>query len=261
MKEDELLLAEIEDKKRQSEDQYMLTHSGFLDMRQKTLVHRTFGCAFWGGYADAERCIAVFMPDYMTMGSKTPENGGKGLPEASFDEGDDPLCILRVRTPKGSHALSHRDYLGSLLALGIDRSVTGDIIVRENGADIVVLRSMAEYLKVNYEKAGRASLSCELLPCSAIDTGEIRTQQKRDTVASLRLDNLVSSAFDLARGKAQEAIRQGLVFADGLQLTKQDAVLSEGCKLVLRGKGKAVLRELGRPTRKDRIPVIWEKYL
>lgn len=257
-KEDELLIAEIEDKKRQSEDQYLLTHSGFLDMCQKTLVYRTFGCAFWGGYGDAERSIAVFVPDYMKMPEKASENGDF---QPMFEEEDDPLQILRVSVPKGSRTLTHRDYLGSLLALGIDRGVTGDIIVYERGADIIVLKSMGEYLCTNYEKAGRASLKCELLPCSAIALGEVHTVQKRDTVASLRLDSLVSSAFDLARGKAQEAIRQGIVFADGLQIEKPDAQLAGGCRLVLRGKGKAVLREVGGHTRKDRITVIWEKYL
>ena len=257
-RDDELLLAEIEDKKRQSADRCMLTHSGFLDMRQKTLVYKTFGCMFWGGYEDAERCVALFLPEYMAAG---PGAGGMQADGPGLGAEDDPLQILRVAAPKGSRALTHRDYLGSLLVLGIDRSVTGDILVHERGADIVVLKSMGEYLRSNYEKAGRASLSCELLPCSAIAAGEVRTALKRDTVASLRLDSLVSSAFDMARGKAQEAIRAGLVFADGLQATKPDEQLDEGCKLVLRGKGKAVLKEAGGRTRKDRIGVVWEKYL
>jgi len=267
-REDELLLAEIEDKKRQSADRCMLTHSGFLDMRQKTLVYKTFGCMFWGGYDDAERCVALFLPEYMAAGPGSvgiqvvgPEGNGTQADGPGLSEEDDPLQILRVAAPKGSRALTHRDYLGSLLSLGIDRSVTGDILVHERGADIVVLKSMGEYLRSNYEKAGRASLSCELLPCSAIAAGELRTALKRDTVASLRLDSLVSSAFDMARGKAQEAIRAGLVFADGLQATKPDEQLDEGCKLVLRGKGKAVLKEAGGRTRKDRIGVVWEKYL
>ena len=123
------------------------------------------------------------------------------------------------------------------------------------------MKSISSYILANYEKAGHSGLSCCLLPCSAIDTGLIRTKEKRDSVASLRLDSLVSSAFSLARGKAQEAIRQGLVFADSVQMTRQDAVLEEGCRLVLRGKGKAVLKAVGRPTRKDRLPVTWDIFI
>lgn len=248
-KEDELLIAELEDKKKKAEYQGCVTHSGFLDPRQKALAHKVFGCRFWGGYEDAERSIAFFLPD--------------GYPETDppFPEEDDPLAVLDVSTGKGGRELTHRDYLGALLSLGIDRGVAGDIIVREHGADIVILKSISDYLLLNFEKAGRMNLSCALKPCGSIDTGNVKLQEKRDSVASLRLDNLVSSAFNLSRGKAQEAIRQGIVFVDGMQVSKQDAVLDEGCRLVLRGKGKAVLKEIGKPTRKDRLPVIWEKYI
>ena len=250
-KEDELLLAELDDKRIKAQHWECITHSGFLDPRQRGIAFRTFGCRFWGGYEDAERTIAVFLPDSIPKGQDTP----------FADEEDDPLAVLRVSIAKGGKLLTHRDYLGSLLSLGIDRSVVGDIIVGVCGADIVIMKSMADYLLMNYEKAGRMNLSCSLHPCSEIDTGEVRTLERRDSVASLRLDNLVSSAFDLARGKAQEAIRQGLVFADGMQLLKQDAVLKEGVKLVLRGKGKARLKTIGTPTKKGRLPVVWEKYL
>ena len=250
-KEDLLLLAEIEDKMIKSRYQGCISHSGFLDMRQRSEVSRAFGCRFWGGYEDAERTIAVFLPDGYTAGDASP------FP----DEEDDPLAVIRVSTGKAGRPLTHRDYLGSLLSLGLERSVVGDIIVKEHGADIVVMKSISGFIIANYEKAGRSGLNCSLHPCRAIDTGVIMTKEKRDGVASLRLDRLVSSAFGLSRGKAQESIKQGLVFADSVQMTKQDAVLGEGCRLVLRGKGKAVLRTVGSPTRKDRFPLTWDIYI
>ncbi len=250
-KEDELLIAELDDKRIKAEYRECVTHSGFLDPRQKSVAHRVFGCRFWGGYEDAERCVALFFPD------PGPE---AGEPLFKSDE-DDPLTVLRVSVPKGGRTLSHRDYLGAMLSLGIDRGVTGDILVYEGGADIVILKTIAEYLLSSFDKAGRTSLKCELVPCSAINPGSVTVAEKRDSVASLRLDNLVSSAFDLARGKAQDAIRMGLVFVDGLQNTKQDAFLEEGAKLVLRGRGKAVLRSVGSPNRKSRLPVVWDKYI
>ena len=83
----------------------------------------------------------------------------------------------------------------------------------------------------------------------------------RDTVASLRLDNVIASAFQLSRAKAADAIRAGIVFVNSMQVEKPDMQVEEGSKLVLRGKGKAFLREVGGRTRKDRITIIIERYV
>lgn len=225
----------------------MLTSTAFLDAAQCAEAAREFAHTkhlLYGGYEDAERRVMVFLPDYFDA-----------LPAE-----DDPLALLRVRIPKGSRELTHRDYLGSILALGVDRSVVGDILVRPDGADIVVLASMAEFFRMNYTQAGRASLSAEILPVCELASAEIHTTFKKDTVASLRLDNIVSSAFDLSRAKAQEAVKGGIVFVNGFVCEKPDASVAEGDKLVLRGKGKVVLAEIGKTTRKDRIFITLELY-
>lgn len=248
MKEDEILLAWIEDKISQSLDHYMVTNSAFLDMRQRTLAeaqcrqHKGLRYCFYGGYEDAERTVAVFLPDYAELADH------------------DPLALLRI-TQAGQRALSHRDYLGSLMGLGIKREIIGDILVRENGADIVIIREMGDYLLYNYEKAGRTSLKAEIVSIGEIIVPENRFEEKRDTVASLRLDNLIASAFSLSRGRAAEAIEGGAVFVNGLQIDKTDRQIKEGDKLVLRGKGKVLLKAVGGITRKDRISVVLHKYI
>ncbi|MBQ4505893.1 MAG: RNA-binding protein [Firmicutes bacterium] len=251
--EDRLLLAQIEDRIRSCQDQYALTHTAFLDMRQAALAEklaRDLKARFslFGGYDDAERRIMAFLPDYMD--------------EAQLAEGDDcPLSLLKVSSPKGSRQLTHRDYLGSILGLGIKREVVGDIIVRPDGADILILREMEDFLLSEYTKAGRNNLTVRTAPLSELDLGEIRTEDAHDTVASLRLDSVVGSAFRLARGKAQEAVRAGLVYKNGMQCLKPDAEVSEGDKIVLRGKGKAVLKEIGGMSRKDRINITITRYM
>ena len=120
-----------------------------------------------GGYEDAERRICIFCPK-------------------EFWDEPEPLKVLRISVPKGSPALSHRDYLGSLLGLGIERSVVGDILVREDGADAVVLSDMADYLAQNLTSVGRAAASCSVLDISELITGQQRTEDLRDTVASLQ---------------------------------------------------------------------------
>ena len=86
-------------------------------------------------------------------------------------------------------------------------------------------------------------------------------ETRRDTVASLRLDSVLASMFSMSRGKAQEAIHMGLAAVNNRIVDKPDHFLSEGDKVSLRGKGKAVLKEVGGKSRKDRDCIVFERYL
>ncbi len=254
-KDDKMLLARAEDKLQQCLQQYRVTYTNFLDLHQHSLIEGLWRdlsrgaqdthCVFWGGYDDAERTIAAFLPDYADP--EDPDNW--------------PLSVIRIKTPPGGRQLTHRDYLGSLTGLGLEREMIGDILTTENGADVIILDDIQDFLLLNYSKAGRTSLQLEALPLSELHVPEQRTVMIKDTVASLRLDNVVASAFSLSRAKAAEAIRSGIVFVNSIQTEKPDLQVDEGCKLVLRGKGKAYLREVGGRTRKDRIFVAIEKFV
>lgn len=247
-KDDSILLANLENKIDQCLEQSIITSSNFLDMRQKSLAEgicrRRKGLAytFYGGYEDAERTVAIFLPDYARL------------------EDDNPLAMLRI-IQDGYQELSHRDYLGSLTGLGIKREMIGDILVRSDGADVIVLKKIAEFLLHHYEKAGRVCLNVKIMPIESLIIPEVRFEVKRDTVASLRLDNVIASAFSLSRSKAAEAINEGIVFINGLECDKTDRLVKEGDKLVLRGKGKAMLETIGGITRKDRTVIVIKKYL
>lgn len=251
-KEDKMLLAGAEDKFRQSCQQYRITHTNFLDLHQRSLLEKQWlelgrgqqeiRCIFYGGYDDAERTVAAFLPDYA-------------------DESDCPLSVIRIKTPAGGRKLTHRDYLGSLTGLGLKREMIGDILATENGADVIILDEIKEFILMNYNKAGRTTLKLEPLSISELHIPNQHTVMVKDTVASLRLDNVISSAFSLSRTKASEAIRAGLVFVNSIQTEKVDMQVDEGTKLVLRGKGKAYLREVGGRTRKDRIFIVIERFM
>lgn len=251
-KEDKMLLAGAEDKFRQSCQQYRITHTNFLDLHQRSLLEKQWlelgrgqqeiRCIFYGGYDDAERTVAAFLPDYA-------------------DESDCPLSVIRIKTPAGGRKLTHRDYLGSLTGLGLKREMIGDILATENGADVIILDEIKEFILMNYNKAGRTTLRLEPLSISELHIPNQHTVMVKDTVASLRLDNVISSAFSLSRTKASEAIRAGLVFVNSIQTEKVDMQVDEGTKLVLRGKGKAYLREVGGRTRKDRIFIVIERFI
>ena len=278
MNNDELLIARIEDKIDQAADKYMLTAGDFLDMHQRKIAEDycksrklPVRYIFYGGYADAERCMPVFLPDYIEL----PAGGGTASVEGSSAAGAagqipeeiaELLSVVRVTAPKGGRVLTHRDYLGSLLALGLDREVTGDILVRGpdektgGGADIIVEAGVAEFIELNYGRAGHTNLTVEILPISALDTGLVNIVEKRDTVASLRLDNIVSSAFAVSRSKAAEAIRRGIVSVNSVECLKVDRIIEEGDRVTLRGKGKIALAEVGGRSRKDRVIVTFNLY-
>ena len=271
-REEQILSATLRDKYRLAEKRGIPTHTGFLTPAELSLEEKLCcsdisgrsGYLLTGGYEDAERRICVFLPS-----SPADEAYGSGETEAELAARF--LCVLKVSVPKGSKPLTHRDYLGAILGLGIERSVAGDILVRQEdpaavhgtsaGADIIVLREMAEYLAQNLTSVGRAEVSVCIAELSELDPGPQRTEEYRDTVASLRLDSVCASAFRAARGKAQEAIRQGLVSVNGRQVTKPDCEVEEGDRISLRGKGKAVLAEVGARTRKARIAVVITRYL
>lgn len=270
MNEDKLLIAQAEDLIARCGRQDIPVCSEFLDARQQSLLRRAFGekqgdvtIAYFGGYEDADRVVMACLPYYMV------DSGGMGAMDSDAFESttmfETFLSVIRATVPKNSQAsakgraLIHGDYLGALMGLGVRRSVIGDILVREDGADIIVLEDMAEYLKQNLGKAGRAYISTEIVPLPELLIPEKETTTFTDTVASLRLDAVLASAFRISRSRAAEEIKKGLVFVDYLEATKPDMTVDEGARLVIRHMGKARLAEVGRRTRKDRISIVIER--
>lgn len=246
-KEDKFLLSLVEDKMRQCDAKNIPASTFFLDMRQQSLVEtycRPFGCRFvlLGGYPDAERRVCVFLPDYAD--------------EGMFDG----LSYIRVQTASAlPKPLAHRDYLGSLMAMGIKRETIGDILVRPDGADFIVLSEICEFLLSEYTGAGHARFSAEEISQTDLLLPQVETVTVRDTVPSLRLDCVASTAFSLSRGNVCAYIEAGRLFVNGVQTLKKDCKVSEGDILVLRGKGRAKLTAVGGRSKKDRIFIEIEK--
>ena len=251
--EKDILISHALDLARRCREDYVITNTPFLDLSERSALDFALrGCGakyvFFGGYAEAERTVCVFLPEYADDGDIT--------------SGDDcPIRVLRCKCRTGSPSLSHRDYLGALMALGVKREKTGDIIVYEGGADILILSDIERFLISEYKSAGRVNFETECVPTAELRIPEVKTEAFRGTVASTRLDNLISEAFGLSRDAAAEAIESGLVFVDGAKVVKTDARIAEGSKLVLRGKGKVVFREITGETRRGRISVLLERYV
>ena len=184
-REDQIFTAMLRDKLKQCESRDIPTHTGFLTPAEVNLAERfciseKARFVLDGGHEDAERRVCVFLPEWM-------------------DQSDDMLSVLHVTAPKQGRMLTHRDYMGAVLGLGVQRSVVGDILVREDGADIVILKEMSGFFELNFTSVGRASVSVSVCGTDVLSNPEQNTETLRDTVASLRLDSICASAFKLAR--------------------------------------------------------------
>ena len=153
--------------------------------------------------------------------------------------------------------VEHRDLLGSLMALGMDRAFFGDLIAKADRAYLLALPEVAVRLPVEWDKAGNVPIKVTLLdepPLIEPPKGDIL----RDTVASLRLDCILSSGMKTSRSRAAEIIRTGAVAVDHMPEERTDRLLETGQMLSVRGFGRIRLIEVGGRTRKDRLPVTLE---
>lgn len=256
MNGDKLLTAQFGDRITACKDDCIITHTSFLDIRQQSLFlsfpkDKQVVSLLFGGYGSAERKIGVFIPKLYGIGTEE---------EYQEYDGDDPLCAIRITKDKFS-VLSHRDYLGAIMNCGIKRETVGDIIVDENGATVIVLQEIADYLVQSLDRIGRGSCKCEKQPLSNLEAAEPNVIEFFSTVASLRLDNVVATAFEISRKAAASAIEQKKVFVDGVLTEKTDFRVPVGAKIVYQGKGKAVLSEQTGLSRKEREKIVIRRYV
>ncbi len=242
---DRLLLAGALDKLETCRERNYLTATRFLDMRERALVQQAMRmagaereCVFWGGYPEAERTCAVFFPGYMTADDAVLEEHS-------------PVALVRAQK-HGADAISHRDYLGALMGLQIKREMIGDILVGDTGADIVVMRDMADFVQMNFAQAGRKRVSVSRVPLAEIRAPAVQEAEGEGSVASLRLDSLLSLIFSLSRSDAQAYITKGLVFVNQQPCLKPGRDVDVGDRITVRGKGRARILALGGTSRKGR---------
>ena len=255
--EDKLLLARTEDKARQCSENSMITSSVFLDMHERSVIsgmrlqYSDIKMLFYGAFDDAERTCAVFLPEYIEADDFLQLCGHFDIcPE------DDPLAVIEIKKDKFSPALSHRDYLGALMGLGIKREMTGDIIVNESGCKMAVLSKIAPFIVENLGKAGRGTLKAKIIPAFEAREGtKAAGIPDSFTVSSMRLDSVIKNAFRVSRGDASEAIESGVVFVNDRECTKPDKKIAAGDKIVFRRKGRIIIKDCSAVSKKGRVIV------
>ena len=248
--EDRMLLAKIWDKLNAGMRKNIPANTAFLTLRELDMCRYLFGnqegLIPFGGYAGAERQMLVYLPDY--------------LEEDALYEEDSPLVCLRATFFDGDTP-SHRDFLGALMGEGIARETLGDICVGKGQCDFFVTQEIAPYILQNFTGAGRTKVHLERIPLRDVSVPEPETKEIKDTVASVRLDSVISSGFRVGRSAAAQYVSAGKVAIDGLPCEKPDKTVDEGAKISVRGLGKIRLRTIGGQTKKGRISIIIDRYI
>jgi len=253
MGDDRMLLAKVLDRAEQAQNRNIPTVTDFLSPQQQMMaldLLRMAGVSetSWvrlGGYEGAERKMLLFLPDWLE-----PEDADSQSPIR---------CLRAVFRPEDK--LTHRDFLGSLMGMGIVREKLGDILVGPDSADLMVLDTVADFLLQSWDAAGRAKLTVSEIDPAHVHIPVVQCQEIRDTVSSLRLDAVASTGFRMARGKAADLIASGRVQVNWRECTKSDKLLSAGDTVSARGFGKFELTEVGGVTRKGRTSIVLKRYI
>lgn len=192
----------------------------------------------FGGYPQAERLMLGFAPE------------GYGLNETDF-----PIAAIKIGyAEKFSKSLEHRDFLGSIIGLGLDRSKTGDILLIDSAAVVVCSSDIADYIKANLEFVGHTKVKIETADLSSLDY-EQNTKHKKIIVASLRLDAVISAAFGLSRSKAAALIKSEKAFINWICEKSAAKTLKENDIVTLRGCGRLKISEIINETKKGRLVI------
>lgn len=217
-------------------------YSDFLGISE---ISELFACRFsvsvnlWGGYEGAERSVACF-----------------GDREYFEDNTDYPIkCILiEPVNQKFADDLTHRDFLGSLMGLGIRREVLGDIIISENKGYLFCLDTIADYIIENLAQVKRTTVECRItdeIPQNALPQPE----NIELIVSSERLDVIIAAVYNLSRSKVLPYFEHERVFINGKAEHKASTVADIGDKISVRGFGRFIYNGVLRYTKKDRLVI------
>jgi RNA-binding protein YlmH len=244
-----LLLSRADDAVSISENKYMVKVVGFLTPAERAYVEKNVKrpidgrIDFFGGYDEAERTLMFAVPEYI-----------------DDEEARKEISTLLIKARNLSE-MSHRDFLGSLMGLGIKREMVGDILVFDDKCIIFIRTEIKEYILSNLGKIGRHGIEISACEVGEIEIPKRQTEMIDGTVAGIRLDSVLSVALKTSRSRAAEYITGGLVSLNWEEIENVSKNLSEGDIISVRGKGRFKVSRIGGLTRKGRYSVSVERYI
>ena len=256
----DLFEARLEDAVRKSASG-SVAHIPFLTMRERRRAERMLDARgmrgaywFWGGHKTAERTCLFLLPEYLVAILPEEESEREAvLFDYLADELKNTVVSLLIKG-SGFRNLSHRDYLGAVLGLGIERDAIGDVAVQdEHRAILFCPRTLADFFVGELTKVGSDTVRCRECVIDETFTDGKKYRPISDTVASARLDCVVAALCNLSREAAQSAVRSGLVEVDFEPEERVDTVLEPPITVSVRGHGRFILRSFDGETKKGRL--------
>lgn len=191
-----------------------------------------------GGYDGAERSILSIYPFYM-----------------DYEDIEKPIKFIQIDGNFKFRNVSHKDYLGSILGLGIKREKVGDILIHENFCQVVVSSDICDYIVMNLTKVATNSVKVKEIRREDLQISEKKYKDISFTVSSDRLDCVISGIYNISRQDSQKYINAERVHLNYEKIISVSKMVSSGDLISVRGKGRAEVVEIGGETRKGRIRV------
>lgn len=238
------------------------THLSFLTPRDRVRAERMLRARglwdyawLWGGYAGAERVCLFLLPDYLSSCLSAEPSACEPDEVCALlgEEATDAVSAVWIGG-SGFHVLSHRDFLGAILGLGLERDALGDVALQNAHAAVLFCpRALLPFLEENLVKVGADTVRVRPYKPDEAFTDGRHYRAISDTVASERLDCVIAALCNLSRDAAQVLIRSGVVEVDYEPTDRVDLSLTPPAVISARGYGRFILRAFDGETRKGRL--------
>ncbi len=239
--DDSRLIARFTELAERAERASVYTETKFLNMAEQSVLMKLrlpVPYRLFGGFPEAERRIAVF-----------------GSEEQTGYDYEPPVRCVAVcpANDRFSDELTHRDFLGAVLAKGLTRETIGDIIVRENRGYIFCLEAAAKLIVEELTEVKRTSVRCSI--CEPAELRPAEPVIRSLVVASERLDAMICAVWKLPREEGKSLCEKGLVFVDAKLAPKGGASIAPGAVVSVRGRGRFVFYGTERETKKGKLRI------
>lgn len=266
LKEEQILYNHYKDMYQLAQRRGIPVYSNFAGINEINIAYRMLDeqnipgqlqsdkISLYGGYKNSERCIICFMPDFISE---------------RHDLGDFPISCIKIEpaNKKFCGELTHRDYLGTIMSLGIEREQIGDIVVKKEGEErntyytayVFCKKSISELI-LGIEKIKNTTVKTSLTDAEDLNIKQDYKELK-GTVASPRMDAIISVAIKTSRSKSLNVIREGKVYLNGRCCTENAKIICNGDIITVRGHGKFLIEESQSKTKKGNYHIIVKQYI
>lgn len=248
-KEETIFARHLIDLSRQADQRGIITYSDFLNLNEQNIFYTCIpelytSYEMYGGYDTSERQMIAFLPEALMFPPKYPL----------------VCCKIEPLQRKFADAVNHRDVLGSLMSLGIDRNKIGDILIKEQEIYVFCHRNIFDLLKDELTRIRHTSVRIQE---AAEGAGEISPNLEHCTciVSSNRLDSLLAAMCRISRSEAAGLIKQGRVFINGREMSSNSYICKEQEIISVRGIGRFRYIQAYGETRKGRTKVEYSRYV